>query len=336
VVAIVDGDLFNQGGNALADVTFAIDTDMQSLAIAQDTNKTFSPSPANNNGFQIEYIGVEANQDGTSSFSYPIDVWGLIQDNVGTAETFIGLKLSDLPSGAIISVVHNGTYEEITANAQGEYDLSEHASLLDTATNAGTDQIYLVTDTALPVGFVPTMTLEVSDGELSTAKTILGGSESSIHSGGTGSDYISGGAGNDTLDGGIGNDILIGGEGDDILFGGAGADTFVWQAGDIGNDVIRDFNIGEGDQIDLRDLLQGEEAENAPDITQYLRVDTTTSTLLISSTGTLNADGSNADASIKLENNGTPVNLNPGNLSQSDLVNSLIAGADPMIKTDHI
>ena len=85
--------------------------------------------------------------------------------------------------------------------------------------------------------------------------------------------------------------------------------------------------------LDLRDLLQG---ENDGNILNYLRVDTATSTLLISSTGVLNADASNADVSIKLENNGTPVNLNPGNLSPSDLVNSLIAGADPMIKTDHI
>jgi Ca2+-binding RTX toxin-like protein len=152
--------------------------------------------------------------------------------------------------------------------------------------------------------------------------------------GGTGNDVLYGNAGNDGLRGGSGNDILIGGSGDDVLRGDAEADSFVWQAGDLGNDVIKDFNTTEGDRIDLRDLLQNEESTS--DITQYLRVDTATSTLLISSTGVLNADGSNADASIKLENNGTPVNLNPGNLSPSDLVNSLIAGADPMIKTDHI
>jgi Ca2+-binding RTX toxin-like protein len=211
----------------------------------------------------------------------------------------------------------DGSYQEITPNAQGEYDLSAYTALLNTpTTTSGTDKLYLVTVEALPSGFIPTLTVEVSDGGTSSAKTIIGGSTSS------------------TLTGGAGNDILIGGEGDDILLGGSGADTFVWQAGHSGNDVIKDFNTTEGDRIDLRDLLQNEESTS--DITQYLRVDTATSTLLISSTGVLNADGSNADASIKLENNGTPVNLNPGNLSPSDLVNSLIAGADPMIKTDHI
>ena len=148
-----------------------------------------------------------------------------------------------------------------------------------------------------------------------------------------GNDTLDGGKGNDILYGQGGNDILIGGEGDDILFGGSGADTFVWQNGNPGHDVIKDFNSSEGDRIDLRDLLQSEESTG--DITQYLRVETATSTLLISSTGVLNDDGSNADVSIKLENNGTPVNLNPGNLSPSDLVNSLIAGADPLIKIDH-
>ncbi|MDP2243070.1 tandem-95 repeat protein, partial [Pseudomonas sp.] len=148
-------------------------------------------------------------------------------------------------------------------------------------------------------------------------------------------DLILGGMGNDRLEGGAGHDTLIGGSGNDILLGGSGADTFVWQAGDFGNDVIKDFNIGEGDRIDLSDLLQGEEAENAPDITQYLRVDTATSTLLISSTGVLDATGSNADVTIKLENGADPINLNPGNLSQAALVNSLIAGSDPTIKIDH-
>jgi Ca2+-binding RTX toxin-like protein len=297
---------------------------MQSLSISQDTSNTYSQS---NNGFQIDYIAVDASPTGLTSYTYPLDLYATVQDTIGTAEAFTGLALSDLPAGTTLSVVRaDGSYQEITPNAQGEYDLSAYTTLLNTpTTTSGTDKLYLVTEAALPSGFVPTLTVEVSDGGTSTAKTIIGGSTSSTLTGGEGNYYI---------DGGAGNDILIGGEGDDILLGGSGADTFVWQAGHSGHDVIKDFNSSEGDRIDLRDLLQGEESTG--DITQYLRVDTATSTLLISSTGVLNADASNADVSIKLENNGTPVNLNPGNLSPSDLVNSLIAGADPMIKTDHI
>jgi Ca2+-binding RTX toxin-like protein len=329
--ATFDGALFNQGGNDSANVTYSISADMSSLSIGLGAANTFNTSgrPQDNkanNGFQIEYIALDPNPTGLTSYTYPIDLYAVVQDTVGTAETFTGLKLSDLPAGATLSVVRaDGSYQEITPNAQGEYDLSAYTALLNTpTTTSGTDKLYLVTEAALPSGFAPTLTVEVNDGG-NIAKTIIGGSASSTLTGGDGNDYI---------DGGAGNDILIGGEGDDILFGGSSADTFVWQAGHSGNDVIKDFNSSQGDRIDLRDLLQGEESTS--DITQYLRVDTATSTLLISSTGVLNADASNADVSIKLENNGTPVNLNPGNLSPSDLVNSLIAGADPMIKTDHI
>ncbi|MGY1408093.1 Ig-like domain-containing protein [Luteimonas sp. A611] len=69
-----------------------------------------------------------------------------------------------------------------------------------------------------------------------------------------GNDILDGGLGNDLLFGQGGNDVLRGGQGDDILYGGAGADTFVWEEGDMGNDLIRDFNIADGDRIDLGGL----------------------------------------------------------------------------------
>ncbi|WP_339082204.1 Ig-like domain-containing protein [Pseudomonas sp. TMP9] len=163
---------------------------------------------------------------------------------------------------------------------------------------------------------------------------LYGGIGNDTLNGDAGNDYLSGDAGNDILNGGEGDDILRGGLGNDTLTGGTGRDLHLWQRGDLGNDVVRDFNISgtSRDTIDLHDLLQG---ENDGNILNYLRVDTATSTLQISITGGLNATGSNADMTIKLENGGNPININPGNLSQGDLVNSLIAGADPMIKVDH-
>ncbi|MBC7200061.1 MAG: retention module-containing protein [Pseudomonas balearica] len=146
-----------------------------------------------------------------------------------------------------------------------------------------------------------------------------------------GNDTLNGGAGNDILYGQGGNDILIGGAGDDILYGGTGADTFVWQKGDIGQDVIKDFNASEGDRIDLRDLLQG---ENDGNILNYLRVDTATSTLQISTTGVLNESGSNADVTIKLENGGSAVNLSSYGSTSADIINALV-GQHDLIKIDH-
>uniref|UniRef100_UPI0038923078 Calx-beta domain-containing protein n=1 Tax=Acinetobacter baumannii TaxID=470 RepID=UPI0038923078 len=86
-----------------------------------------------------------------------------------------------------------------------------------------------------------------------------------------GNDVLDGGMGNDILYGQGGNDILIGGAGNDILFGGTGADTFVWgktlntttgnlvtngtNDADGSTDIIKDFNLAQGDKVDAKALL---------------------------------------------------------------------------------
>ena len=82
---------------------------------------------------------------------------------------------------------------------------------------------------------------------------------------------LDGGMGNDILYGQGGADILIGGAGNDILFGGTGADTFVWgktlntttgnldlngtNNADGSTDIIKDFNLAQGDKVDAKSLL---------------------------------------------------------------------------------
>jgi hypothetical protein len=76
-----------------------------------------------------------------------------------------------------------------------------------------------------------------------------------------GNDVIQGSAFNDTLQGLDGNDIINGGARLDTLYGGAGADTLTGGLGkdvfayeitsDADNDVITDFNLIQGDRIDL-------------------------------------------------------------------------------------
>ena len=91
------------------------------------------------------------------------------------------------------------------------------------------------------------------DGEHST---LTSGSGDDLLVGGDGNDHLIAGAGNDTLMGGDGDDILEGGLGSDILVGGTGMDTFVWNEIDDGSlDTIKDFNVSEGDKIDLREVL---------------------------------------------------------------------------------
>ncbi|WP_218188812.1 type I secretion C-terminal target domain-containing protein [Pseudomonas sp. S3E12] len=167
-------------------------------------------------------------------------------------------------------------------------------------------------------------------GALANASNIYGtndGGDTLI--GNAGNDILFGQGGNDTLSGGAGNDILVGGKGNDILTGGAGADTFVWLKGDTntngGFDRITDFKHGEGDKLDLSDLLQGNNDNN---LSSYLKLTTDSSgnsTLSVSSTGSFTASGGGtADVTIKVDG----ANWGAG----SSAINNLIAGGDLTVK----
>jgi Ca2+-binding RTX toxin-like protein len=69
--------------------------------------------------------------------------------------------------------------------------------------------------------------------------------------GGTGNDYLFAGAGDDLLDGGTGTDVLAGGNGGDLFDWNSTNETSVTVAT---ADLITDFNIVEGDRIDLSSI----------------------------------------------------------------------------------
>ena len=88
---------------------------------------------------------------------------------------------------------------------------------------------------------------------------LSGGVGGDMLNGGLGRDVVLGNDGNDLLMGGRSGDIIAGGSGDDVLRGGNGADQFVFNPGNAGpggeplegRDVVRDFNIGQGDTLVL-------------------------------------------------------------------------------------
>src|SRR4029079_15161266 len=84
----------------------------------------------------------------------------------------------------------------------------------------------------------------------------IGGSGEDIVIGNEADNALFGHRGRDKLIGGGGDDILNGGLGQDRLQGGDGADLFVFNSvrGHIGSDVIVDFDIAEGDRIDLSSI----------------------------------------------------------------------------------
>ena len=77
--------------------------------------------------------------------------------------------------------------------------------------------------------------------------------------GNLGNDTCDGGAGNDTVRGGQDNDVVIGGAGDDYVSGDKGSDTMTGGTGadvfhtfgDAGIDRVTDFNLAQGDRVQL-------------------------------------------------------------------------------------
>ncbi|MFS1892923.1 retention module-containing protein [Vibrio lentus] len=179
------------------------------------------------------------------------------------------LHISDVPAGAQITsdvgsvtdlgggvwVATADAIESLQAvglsQTPGSYTLkveavSEETDNNDTATSASIDLNLNIVSNAVDINLAS----ETDDVQL------LAGANATDLTGGSGNDRLEGGMGDDTLVGGDGNDTLIGGGGSDILTGGDGMDSFVWLNIEDGvADTITDFNLSEGDQIDLREVL---------------------------------------------------------------------------------
>ncbi|MEZ7195232.1 calcium-binding protein [Pseudodesulfovibrio karagichevae] len=92
---------------------------------------------------------------------------------------------------------------------------------------------------------------------------LVGGAGNDHIYGGTGNDVIWGGSGNDTIDAGDGNDTVFVSSGHDTVALGTGADTIVVDptyltSGEGGGSMtVTDYNITEGDHLDLSHLSSG-------------------------------------------------------------------------------
>jgi Ca2+-binding RTX toxin-like protein len=79
---------------------------------------------------------------------------------------------------------------------------------------------------------------------------VWGGDGDDLIYGDGGHDLLYGDGGDDRIFGGRANDTLDGGAGNDRLSGNAGADMFIFATG-YGTDRVLDFNVAEGDRIQL-------------------------------------------------------------------------------------
>lgn len=102
--------------------------------------------------------------------------------------------------------------------------------------------------------------------------TITGDDANNFLYGVGGDDTIDGGAGNDFIQGGAGDDTLTAGDGTrDILFGNDGADTFTFSDGETGRSILADFDVTEGDVIDLTDFAEFASVEDVQAASMQVR-----------------------------------------------------------------
>ncbi|MDQ1208531.1 Ca2+-binding RTX toxin-like protein [Acinetobacter baylyi] len=127
------------------------------------------------------------------------------------------------------------------------------------------------------------------------ADILKGGLGNDLLDGGAGNDILEGGEGNDNLSGGAGDDILNGGAGNDTLNGGSGSDTAIFKIlqgfendaiGGNGIDTWVDFNLSQGDKIDISDLLVGD--VNKANLNQFISYEKNGTTVTLS----IDRDGS--------------------------------------------
>ncbi len=283
--------------------------------------------------------------DKTTSQATDMTSISLTTDKLGTGEkltwTAFDSAGNTVGSGTV-NGVNSGTTTFTIDGSQLNSGVHEFSSVSFGAGSSTTYKLLISSITGQTEAYDQKINLGVkatdgdSDSTTNQSLQITFDSDNTVQAGSSGT-ALGGGNGADKLIGGAGDDFLTGGKGNDTLTGGNGGDTFVWKSGHAGNegspnqDVVKDFNKGAGDRLDLSDLLHGETTAN---IDNYLKLivdnGTGNATLQVSTEGHLNQPGgaaSHADLTITLE--GAAAQLSGSS------INSLIAGADPTIKVDH-
>jgi Ca2+-binding RTX toxin-like protein len=199
-------------------------------------------APGEGDDYLIHSISFERVTNGEPSYSYDLSIIAGLTDLDGS-ESLSGISLTGLPNGVTIV----------------------EAAQSDNTYPAG--HLTLVSDHALTENEINGISGSVSSTEGSNNDTQTTTSNAKIEF--TGSDassetadvLLEGDATDNTLLGGSGDDILFGNAGNDSLSGNGGADLFVWNDSDVGSpvlpahDIVNDFVAGEGDVLNLSDLL---------------------------------------------------------------------------------
>jgi Ca2+-binding RTX toxin-like protein len=171
----------------------------------------------------------------------------VVTDFFGASQVDGGDGNDDIRTGNWNDTVDGGKGDDLILTNGGADDVCGGEGNDTIRSGDGDDEVDAGAGNDLVNGGNGNDSLEGGDGD----DTILGAD---------GDDLIVDGAGNDTLWGGDGDDVIYMGAGNDVATGGAGCDTFVFtdcfadecHKNLLGKqDKIFDFNILEGDKIDL-------------------------------------------------------------------------------------
>ncbi|MCW8931004.1 MAG: VWA domain-containing protein, partial [Gammaproteobacteria bacterium] len=220
-------------------------------------------------------------------------------------------------TGGLGSSSRYDSYLEYSAPENGEYyiQVTTYDAVNNNNDNEGTYDLWLSIDNSaiesssfdydiVGVSKTDSTTVDIT---YQTGDTVQGGSEDEI--------LIGRDNANDTLIAGDGDDILIGTSGNDTFIGDAGADLFVFGNSSQGNNVIDDFNQGEGDTLIFSDLL----ISASDELSAHL---------------TLDAD-SNGDTIITVTDNNTTVTLKDVKLDSLNIdTNNPLGDLMTSIKSD--
>ncbi|WP_334161914.1 calcium-binding protein [Phenylobacterium sp.] len=143
-------------------------------------------------------------------------------------------------------ILVGGDGQDVLHGGDGRDNISGGGGFDDLHGNAGDDTVSGGGGGDWVVGGKDQDLLDGGDGD----DVVLGNMGDDTAAGGWGADVVRGGQGDDSVSGGEGADWLSGDRGSDVLVGGAGADTFHF-FGEAGSDRVLDFNVWEGDRVNI-------------------------------------------------------------------------------------
>jgi len=184
---------------------------------------------------------------------YSPAVTSLVQTDTGITLTF----------SQLLGVQEQTTSDYSLDSSSGVVDISE---VLQTSTQLTIS--HGLAEGVLTLNLDANGLMSIQQKELDHSLWILGTDEEDTlnYEASTNGLALFGGGGSDTITGGSGDDLLIvaGVEGGNTLAGGEGADTFQWlpaasqadNAFTSGTDIVKGFNVGQKDVLDLSYLLE--------------------------------------------------------------------------------